>query len=503
MAKDELITKAGKVEISSRWWKSAWPAEVKKNASHKQMTDAIAEFEKQKRNRSKTKILITLGNISVFADVLKKDAQKTFSSYPKFRSSFQKNIEKIENLAMAQKKLVADTGNKSTKIWEKDLSQSVKTNLEKSNRALADRIDFDKLKRIVKIKIPEIVLTELEERNADTQIYRELDKIHTSFGQKCASQINTKLSNASHLTKENVATINKSIGTWTTHFEKAVSLVPEQVIAKIAIHKSIASQYKRERAIAITRAGVGVAVSGVAIAAPGTQALAIAGLIRSCVSLGKEISSFAANIERKMINLRGYIKLLDVAYNKAGLRHDSELTLSLLNGVLGVDVLPTLKKAQDDLADVSKNFSLIYTRLQKKQTVISNAIKKVEKLKSDISDSAIQKSKVKTIKMHQDIVFIEGMLNAQLEEAFNSARRINRVEKEMPNLKKKLDDLDKNSTALKVCAGLSRAAGGLAWSITGTFDAASIIDETDKSVAVLMNSMSILSDISGEMEDLI
>ena len=503
MAKDELITKAGKVEISSRWWKSAWPDEVKKNALHKQMTDAIAEFEKRKRNRSKTKILVTLGDISDFADALKADSRKTFSSYPNFRTSFQKNMDKIVKLAMAQKKLVADTGNKSTKIWEKDLVQSVKTKLEKQNNALADRISFDKIVRVVTVKIPEIVLTELEDRKADTQIYRELNKIHTSFGLKCAAEINKQLKDVPHLKLADIVFINKTIDKWVKHFENAVALVPEKVIANIAIHKSIASKYKRDRAIAITRAGVGVAVSGVAIAAPGTQALAIAGLIRSCVSLSKEISSFAANIERKMTDLSRYIKLLDVAYNKAGVGVESEITLSLLNGILGVDVLPTLKKAQDDLDDVSKNFSLSYTKLQKKQTKISETIKKIEKLKTSVSNSAINKSKVKTIKMYQEIVSLEGLLNAQLEEAFNSARRMNKVERELPKLKKKLDELDKNPTAIKVCAVLLRAAGGLAWSITGTFDATLVIGQTDKTVAVLMNSMSILSDISGEMEDFI
>ena len=503
MAKDELITKAGNVEISSRWWNSAWPDEVKKNAVQKDMSGAIAEFEKLKRSRSKTKILKTLTEISVCADALKRDAQKTFSSYPKFRASFQKNLEKLGKLALAQRTLVADTGNKSTKIWEKDLAQSVKANLKKLNKPLAGRMDFTKITRSATIKIPEIVLVELEERNADTQIYRELDKIHTSFGLKCATEINKQFGNTTHIKTADVTAINKTIEKWSKHFENAVALVPEQVIAKIAIHKSIASKYKRDRAVAITRAGVGVAVSGAAIAAPGTQALAIAGLVRSCISLSKEIASFAANIERKMIDLRRYIKLLDVAYNQAHVRHEAEVSLSLLNGVLGVDVLPTLKKAQDDLDDVSGNFSLSYTKLQKKQKNLSDAISKLDKLRADVSNSAIKKSKVKSIRMYQDIVFLEGILNAQLEEAFNSARRINKVEKELPKIRKKLNDLGKNPTSTKVCAFLAHAAGGLAWSISGTFDASLVAGETDKAVAVFMNSMSILSDISGEMEDVI
>lgn len=500
MPKEELITKDGKVEISSRWWKAVWPEEVKKPQLYTQMEKEIAQFEKQKRGRSKTQILITLTNISDFADRLKTDAKKNFNNYPNFKKSFERKMDKVATLAAAQKKLVADTGNRSTTIWKKDLATSVEENLKKVNANLASRIDFKSIKRIAEIKIPEIVLVELEERNADTQIYRELDKIHTSFGRKCAEEINTVFSSRAFITSTELKLINQRLEKWSKHFENAVKLVPDDVIAKIAIHKSIAAKYKRDRAIAITRAGAGVAISGAGIAAPGTQALAIAGLVRSCASLGKELASLAANIERKMIDLRRYIKALEKAYANGASKVTSELSLSMLNGALGIDVLPTLKKAQDDLDDVTQNFSLSYSKLQKKQKDILKIMKKIEKLESDLQNAALYKSKVKRTKAKLEIDNFEAGLNYALENAHESARRINKVERELPKLKQKLDALDKNPTALKVCSGLLKAAGGIAWSIAGTYDASNVASEMDRNVAIFMNSMSILSDIESEIE---
>ncbi|WP_157023193.1 hypothetical protein [Parasedimentitalea huanghaiensis] len=202
-----------------------------------------------------------------------------------------------------------------------------------------------------------------------------------------------------------------------------------------------------------------------------------------------------------MTSLKGSIKALEVACTNAASKVTSELTLSLLNGALGIDVLPTIKKALDDFSDVSKNKSLSYTRLQQKQADIIKMMEKLEKLNSQLSKSTIKKAELKKSKTGRSIVKLEKNFEQLLDKAHKSAERISKAENELPKLKKQLLLLNKNPTALKVGAGLMRTAGSLVWSIGGTVDASFVKNSAEQSAALFMNSMAILQDIEDAVID--
>lgn len=499
MSDEVLTTKAGKVEITSRWFSGCWPQKLEHTPkSLAKMEKLVKEYEKLKRSRSKTKILIKIKEIEVTAQDLGREVTKAAKGNKKFIAKFQKNMSLVVTLAQKQSKAMADTGNKSTTIWEKDLADSVKDKLAPDIKKIGG---FKLGARVARVRIPEIVLIELEDRNADTQMYRELDKVHQAFGDQCAKAINKIVGDKTHISQQTLKKMNDAIEEWSTKFEKATRYIPDQIVAKVAIHESIAKVYKRDRTIGFVKSGTGLAISTAALFAPGTQALAIAGAVRSGVALAKEIASYAMNIEQKLTSLKGYIKALEVAYTNAASKVTTELTASLLNGALGIDVLPTIKKALDDYSDVSKNTSLSYSKLQKKQAKIMTMMAYLEKLNAQLTKATINKSELKKSKTGKSIIKLEKNFEKLLENAHKSSERINKAEKELPKLKQKLLLLNKNPTALKVGAGLMRTAGSLAWSIGGTVDAGFVKNSAEQSAALFMNSMMIIQDIEDAVID--
>ncbi|MVO16968.1 hypothetical protein [Parasedimentitalea huanghaiensis] len=124
-------------------------------------------YEKLKKNRSKTKILIKIKEIEVTAQDLGKEVTKAASGNKKFIAKFKKNMGLVTTLAQNQAKAMAGSGNKSTTIWEKNLADSVMDKLEADIKKISG---FKLGACVAKVRIPEIVLIELEDRNADTQM---------------------------------------------------------------------------------------------------------------------------------------------------------------------------------------------------------------------------------------------------------------------------------------------------------------------------------------------
>ena len=113
MAKDDLATKSGKVEISTRWFGSRWPPTLDTQPrSYDKMAKAIKAFEAAKKSASKTKLLPALKEVETLASDLSSETAKVAKDHKKFVAEFRKDMDTISELAVKQSTLIAKTGNK-------------------------------------------------------------------------------------------------------------------------------------------------------------------------------------------------------------------------------------------------------------------------------------------------------------------------------------------------------------------------------------------------------
>ncbi len=495
---EELATKAGKVELTARWVSRAWPEDIKKRPPAWGVLEKnIKEFEKYKRNSTKTKIMILLNDIDGNLDDCISQSKRLLSSYPKFRSKLEKQLQSARKLAAAQKKIAADSGGKLYTLWRMELGPPVMAKIPREfNIQLKNN-------HLYKLEIPEIVRHELADRNLEVVIHKEFQSLLDNFSTKCADEMKKEILASKYngmVKKKAVKEMEKIFGKWLKFFEDAAGDIPAKVVRNSSIHEEIARRYDRERKVALAKNGVAFVGSVAAIAAPGTAALAGIAAARSGAALAKELHNFFTDIGRKLESLKKQLTYLEIAYSNAAGRVASEVTMSTLNGTLGIDVMPTLDKAQGDLEDLLKNASLSQTKLRAKHKKLNELADKAEKLNKEWLAA---KKTSKFTKIDKKCQQFEKIIEKQFDIAVKSSQRLDKLQDNLPKIKKQMNQIGKNPTALKWASRGLKATANLAFSVAAVFDVASVCKDLELAIGLWGNIEGLLGDIKDETMDIV
>ncbi|MCF6232150.1 MAG: hypothetical protein L3J36_03460 [Rhodobacteraceae bacterium] len=250
-------------------------------------------------------------------------------------------------------------------------------------------------------------------------------------------------------------------------------------ILNIALNKKVSRIYKIKQAVSVF---LGVASTGAAVAslaAPGAQAYSIIRIVRSGAMLAKDIGGLFVSVEKKVKVLEGYLAVLDKMFTDASgkakkmnkKQKAAELTLATMNAVLGIKVLPTVKKAKTDLKPIKGHVATMVVKSQDLQKEVQKILDENTKL-IGMLENAVGKKQVK--KAFKDIVKSETTLNKILDCTHDLVRRVNEVGDKVAQLESGVKKLNDPGIGIKAAQGTLKILGMTSKGIFGLIDSQSV-----------------------------
>jgi hypothetical protein len=460
---EKEMFKSGKVEIAERWLKSAWPKEKPKNFSD--MTNAFKNYKKAKVGQSVGDLDTALNHIIRWSDVLQANVNKQFQNYPTAKKRALKDLDTLKDIAKKQIAENARRGAAPVVVYNKDFGFFVNAALKKKK---LDRISLPK--QMIEVRLLELLVTEIAAKNGEAMLNIKFNYVFDDAVSNCVTDLEKLVKAKSGLvdTKE----IDKIRQKHVKALEADMVSVPTEVIRKIGIVKEISAKYKKDKAIKIGVAAGGVALSGAAIALPGTQPLAIVGLVRSVIALARQIADIAMKIETKIASFLSYLKTLSKWYKKH--RGAREVTFSTLNSMIGTDILPTLAKAKSDLKEIENSLAVMFNYSQKLQKKVIEALDKSNKYtrgftnfvnttKKDAFGAWLDTNRTRKVTRSM------ASLDALLDKTHTIVSRCVKADKQVLTLRRNLKNLgdnpaeiDKACTIIGIAITAGMAIGGVA-----------------------------------------
>jgi hypothetical protein len=148
--------------------------------------------------------------------------------------------------------------------------------------------------------------------------------------------------------------------------------------------------------------------------------------------------------------------------------------MSTLNSILGVDVLPTLKKVQADFKEIEKSVAVFYHRAEKMNKKIQQGLDKSVALNKKYEASASDVKSFKKSKLARDTKKAEGNLKSAFEKSHDLMRQARVADKQMPYLRTKLKDLGKNAGSVDKANIIIGQLINFGLAVAGITDAAAV-----------------------------
>lgn len=245
--------------------------------------------------------------------------------------------------------------------------------------------------------------------------------------------------------------------------------------------------FKIKVAVSITGtlAGLGASIAAMATSpfSGGAGAVAgIAGLVKSGVSLAKDINKLAIGIDTAKVQLERNLKFVEAAAKKKGLYTTNEVGAAVLNEFIGV-AQPSIKSVQDSAETIKAKYAQMIVKMHDLSKVLNKILAQQEKMKKEFLSEADKKLKKYPMK---DTSSEKKKIEAGLDEALSAnykkvEAQIDRVTKmydkarswaaKIKDLMKRVAQLElKDSKGLKVF----REALKLASTATGVLDGNSV-----------------------------
>lgn len=479
------------VSISEAWWKNLWAKKVKAqpHRSDASVINAIKAYKAALRGKKHGDVLDALDKLhdelvsSVDRNLKRKDLdinQKDVLDYGLGGGAAH----------IADKKKAAQNAGGTVKTIYKINFGTVVNRVHKSPLVI-------KVDREIEMTMMDLVIDELAASGADAMLYAEVDKHVEAAARNYAGAVDDYFNaNIGKIGKKEMdAFSKKTADAELKDLGEKLKRVPTDIMKKVRVHRDIAQKYRKEKAIAIGRGAAGAAMGVGGVFVPGNQPFAAVMAARSCASLAKEIAETAMSLKAKVKALKICLSALEKAYDKH--KGEKEIALDAVNAVLGIDVVPTIGKAEGQLADIGKDLKTTFHRARVANKKVMKAIESMEKIEAKINRSGLKGMKKSALNMKLKRARRE--LDGLVDSVYRLMKHATFAEAKVPELQTRLDDIGKLSGRVEKAKVAIRGALAVGTALGGAGDAsaASQVAETAEKVAALGLAF------EGTMEDVI
>ena len=312
----------------------------------------------------------------------------------------------------------------------------------------------------VKLELMAWLVDELADKGAENQLHKAIDREFNRTLNETAAFVDkyarTYVLDATHPdAKARLSVVHDEIRGNVSDLNKTLKKVPAEVIRKIGISSKLAKEYKIDQGISVATSTVGAGLAVAGLAVPGTTALAAAGACRSLLALAKEIASIGMELNKRISVFNSYLVALEKMFANAENERkkmdfgDSakELTLATLNSIVGIDALPTMKKASDGLKKIEGHIALLDDRSNRVVTKINLVIDSQAKFKKQMIDATSNKAYDQSFKKLKNA---EKDLDRMLKTGTSLTAAVRKAEDDLVVIRRRMKELKQPGTKLKV-----------------------------------------------------
>lgn len=438
------------VQLTEGWWKTAWPSDTPPK-SYEAMKKAIKNAKAAKRGLSKMDYIASLTIIQDIIKDLEAEAAKQFRTTVTSKVKAKKMLAEFRSFIETQEAGV-DMDAKPVTVFKKSFGDAVKAKV-KHRKAIED---MDKME--VSLDLMTWLVNELRDKNAEAMLNKALNREFDKKVDEAAKYINDTLGGAAAFGlagRTELSKIAVKMNQKVKELEPMMQKVPAEVLRKIGINEKMAKKYKMDQKINIATGlvGTGLAVGGVFV--PGTTAFAIVGACRSGAALLKDLSALTLSIEKKIAIFEAYLVALREMFSAANKKKASmsksesmaEFTLASMNTVLGIDVMPTIKKANDSLKSIEGQLAVMSMKSQGFNAQINAAMDGCAALEKNFkAANKLDEFHKRFNKMKKAEKDLDGLLNT----AHTLAARVSAAEDSVTELNRKMKNLKKPGMKLQL-----------------------------------------------------
>ena len=473
------------VQLTSKWWK-----DLKPKGFDGRLENALKDFEKAVRTKNSGQVLDALMAIRFELPSTNANLKKKFKANPVKQKILKLELKELEKLIDREEKLVVSKGAKAIKVWSRDFSEEVK---KQTNVGFLHVVGGK-----VDVKLNLMTIHALENSGTEARFFRALDDVFKNYVNAFADKIQSVGENGNYVLALSNRQAYKLQGLARKYVIKLRETLEKQanwIIEGAACHHRTAKIFKKQRAMQITMASLGVAGGAAGIAMPGTTALAIVALVRSTAKLVEEVVSILMTLEAKYKSLCAQVKLLSDSYDK-GTRGKKELAKTTVNALVGADVMVTYKAAVARLDDFMGSISVVADKVNLTQLKILSAISKLGDLNKTIKQNLENPQLFRNSLLGLKIASLEGNLDKMLDKMSDTMGRVVKAEKRVLKLKTKIDELGENSVPVQRAEQVIPIVVNLAFSIGSFSDG---IAASQQALNVTANVLGIANDAAGEL----
>lgn len=487
-------------QMTEGWWKTAWPSKTLPK-SFTPMKMAIKEVKAAKRGLSIDAHKQALAELLKLVPTLRKEADAAFTKRTPNHFKAKSMLDDLEKLAQKEEKAI-----KPNLAPEKVFSMAFGTALKKkvSNKELLANLGPLQ----VELNLMIALVNELKARKAAAKLNDALMKAFNASVDRTAAHIEKAIKIHKGIVPGTVRDdIGKMIDDEVQNVLPAeLRKVPATVLRKIGLAEKAAKQYTIDKGCSVCKGVVGTSIAGVGLVVPGTPALAIAVMCRTGSELAKDVISSFASVEKKTKLLNAYMKTLTKAFSDGEAKGrkmtdaetSGELTLSTLNSLLGIDVLPTVTKAKSDIKSIEGGIALLHVEHQKMIETSHKLFEKYDALKKEIeSDIRTKGSTVeKTVTKLKNV---RPKMQKQLEQTAKMGERISDAESEIDKIRKDFSELSKPGTKLTRAQHIVKISTSALTAVAGTVDATAIAAEISSTYVAMAGT---LTEAANQMDNM-
>jgi hypothetical protein len=484
---DKEIKARAKADLTESWWKQAWPGE-KPSSNHAAMIAAIKGYKAGKRDTAVSKLLASLENLRKAVSDVRKEANSTLGAVPKRKKAIQGDLDQVDIMINYQVAAAMKFGDKSKIVFERDFGKQFNEELSK----LTGRKDVKVGPMPAQHELLEAVFVELDEKNAANMLNIGFNTALDNCAFKAAKEVSELLADKPYWPPQKIDPAIKDIVM--RHYADMYDMfqkVPTNCLKKIRLNSDLEVTYQKE----LTKKRVKLAVNGVmlttsfaAIFLPGTQGFAIYGFMRSTLGLIQQVAEHNATIADKAETLRLRLKELQTAFQSGAKRAASETGGTLVNALVGMDVVSTLGKAQGDMKDLKLHVAHSSFKVGKLDEIINkmlDGLKDFDKMHASMRDDDKAKKK-----LGKQIAEQRVALDKMLDKAADLSASLRDVERMLPGLDLALRSLGENSKKqvaaneiIKLLVSLGGIAAGGVADASVAFKAADMAKEAAQAIS--------------------
>ncbi|EAQ03152.1 hypothetical protein OB2597_13448 [Pseudooceanicola batsensis HTCC2597] len=202
--------------------------------------------------------------------------------------------------------------------------------------------------------------------------------------------------------KKQLTGLNKAISEDMKVANKAAELGVQKAWQNLQGKKKEWKKFKIKVAASIvgTLAGLGASIAAMATSpfSGGAGAVVgIAGLIKSGISLAKDINKLAIGIDTANTQLERNLKFVEATAKKKGLYTANEVGAGILNEFIGI-AQPSIKSVQDAADTIKAKYAQMIVKMHELSKVLNKILAQQDKLKKEFLSEAAKKLKKYPIK---------------------------------------------------------------------------------------------------------